>query len=462
MATIFELNQLINTAKSTSSGTVEWNNNSLQNIMINSVSPLIQERGMMRVGDLDTLMATSGTETQTISILNVGIFFWNATGTVDNITIFPAAGGGVWIRQTGAVTGIVWGGIGGTLSDQTDLQSALNAKVNTSTTVNGHALSSNVAVTKGDIGLGNVENTALSTWAGTSNITTVGTIGTGTWNASTISIAKGGTGQTTANSAFNALAPTQTGQSGKFLTTDGTNTSWSSVAGITTIYTGDGTIGADRTVDANFGGSVNGQLLFNHPFESVIQILSYKTTTLYTSMSNYICRPNLNPSSPTSSPQTQFLVMDSVSGTQYYTNVSMLRDSVSIQQSVGSQLRQLVFSSAISDAIYQDTNGHGIAYYADYSANYTDRTLIDRGFIDDRFLGGIATFSGDGITTLFDINIGTGVTTLYHSVDATTLAAAGTFASAEIAPGTIRVQYGAAPASGTNNVQFSWFVRRNL
>ena len=33
------------------------------------------------------------------------------------------------------------------------------------------------ANTKVDLGLNNVENTALSTWAGTSNITTVGTLG---------------------------------------------------------------------------------------------------------------------------------------------------------------------------------------------------------------------------------------------------------------------------------------------
>ena len=40
--------------------------------------------------------------------------------------------------------------------------------------------------TKSDIGLGNVENTALSTWAGSKNITTLGTITTGTWNGSAI------------------------------------------------------------------------------------------------------------------------------------------------------------------------------------------------------------------------------------------------------------------------------------
>ena len=36
-----------------------------------------------------------------------------------------------------------------------------------------------VVITKGDVGLGNVENTALSTWAGSGNITTLGTITSG-------------------------------------------------------------------------------------------------------------------------------------------------------------------------------------------------------------------------------------------------------------------------------------------
>jgi len=51
--------------------------------------------------------------------------------------------------------------------------------------------------------------------------------GSVTWSGNAVGIAYGGTGQTTANAAFNALAPSQTGNSGKFLTTDGTNTSWS-------------------------------------------------------------------------------------------------------------------------------------------------------------------------------------------------------------------------------------------
>ena len=39
---------------------------------------------------------------------------------------------------------------------------------------------------KSDLSLNNVENTALSTWPGTTNITTLGTIGTGTWQGAAI------------------------------------------------------------------------------------------------------------------------------------------------------------------------------------------------------------------------------------------------------------------------------------
>ena len=51
-------------------------------------------------------------------------------------------------------------------------------------------------VTKTDVGLSNVENTALSSWAGSANITTLGTITTGTWSGTTIAVNKGGTGKT--------------------------------------------------------------------------------------------------------------------------------------------------------------------------------------------------------------------------------------------------------------------------
>jgi hypothetical protein len=57
------------------------------------------------------------------------------------------------------------------------------------------------------------------------------TTGTAAGLSSTLAIGSGGTGQTSAISAFNALAPSQSGNSGKYLTTDGTNSSWGTVSG---------------------------------------------------------------------------------------------------------------------------------------------------------------------------------------------------------------------------------------
>lgn len=48
--------------------------------------------------------------------------------------------------------------------------------------------------TRSDLGLGSVEDISLSTWPGSANITTLGTITTGVWNGSTIGAAWGGTG----------------------------------------------------------------------------------------------------------------------------------------------------------------------------------------------------------------------------------------------------------------------------
>lgn len=61
----------------------------------------------------------------------------------------------------------------------------------------------------------------------------------------TVPIANGGTGQTTATTAINALLPTQTANSGKYLTTDGSAASWG------TIGAGDG-VGGTLYLVENF------------------------------------------------------------------------------------------------------------------------------------------------------------------------------------------------------------------
>ena len=71
-----------------------------------------------------------------------------------------------------------------------------------------------------------------------------------------ISVANGGTGQTTANAAFNALAPAQATNNGKYLKTDGSNTSWDaldiSTADVTgTLPIANGGTGATTLAGAN-------------------------------------------------------------------------------------------------------------------------------------------------------------------------------------------------------------------
>lgn len=95
-------------------------------------------------------------------------------------------------------------------------------------------LKTDLALVKGDVGLGNVENTALSTWAGSVNITTVGTISSGTWNGGVIPGQYGGTGvantgktitvsgNTTIGSSTNTVTLTTTGNTNVTLPTSGT------------------------------------------------------------------------------------------------------------------------------------------------------------------------------------------------------------------------------------------------
>jgi hypothetical protein len=87
--------------------------------------------------------------------------------------------------------------------------------------------------------------------------------GAAAWNAThslsgTIDVANGGTGQTTTTAAINALLPTQATNSGKYLTTDGTNTSWGTVIGGVSSVTGSGNIASSggATPNITFTGTL--------------------------------------------------------------------------------------------------------------------------------------------------------------------------------------------------------------
>ena len=76
------------------------------------------------------------------------------------------------------------------------------------------------SVTKAQVGLTNVEDVALSTWVGSTNLTTLGIIGTGTWQSVDVGIGYGGTGQSTAQAAIDALSQVSGGTNEYVLTKD--------------------------------------------------------------------------------------------------------------------------------------------------------------------------------------------------------------------------------------------------
>jgi hypothetical protein len=145
-------------------------------------------------------------------------------------------------------------------------RTAMNTTANR--TITGTA--NRITLTNGDGVSGNPTVDISSSYAGQSSITTLGTVSTGTWNGAivqsayggtgngftkftgpattekiftlpnanatiltdndAVTIAQGGTGQVTANAALNALLPSQTGNSGDFLTTNGTDASWTTIS----------------------------------------------------------------------------------------------------------------------------------------------------------------------------------------------------------------------------------------
>ena len=77
-----------------------------------------------------------------------------------------------------------------------------------------------VADVKTDLSLNNVENTAISTWTGSTNIASVGTVTAGTWQGTDVGIAHGGTGASTAQAGIDALTAVSSATNEHVLTKD--------------------------------------------------------------------------------------------------------------------------------------------------------------------------------------------------------------------------------------------------
>ena len=187
-----------------------------------SLTGTVTTSGSLTLGgtlDLSSPPAIGGTTPAAITGTTVTA---NTKFSGTNFDASGSAGGA--LRTSGGSNCLQWGGGGGvnlTLDGAFNMNPA-NATISIAPTGTG-TLTINPATA------GTINNMAIGGTTPSSGAFTTVTASTA------IGIASGGTGQTTANTAFNALAPSQAANSGKFLTTDGTNTSWATTATAVTL-----------------------------------------------------------------------------------------------------------------------------------------------------------------------------------------------------------------------------------
>ena len=122
------------------------------------------------------------------------------SGTAGRVNLFPSfvGNGGKAIRVNAGETDIEYftaSGSGTVTSVAVSGTDGIEVDSGSPITASGTIqLGVNASTMKSTLSLGNVENTALSTWAGTSNVTTLGTVSAGTWHATVIGSSYGGAG----------------------------------------------------------------------------------------------------------------------------------------------------------------------------------------------------------------------------------------------------------------------------
>jgi len=210
-------------------------------------------------GPQGAAQAPAGLTTQRPSLPSIGQFRYNTTNGA-----FEFYGSGGWVPfgagtvtdvdASGGTTGLSFTGgpvtttgtltLGGTLgianggTNATTRLTAINNLLPSQIGQGGNVLSTDGsnAIWTPVSGTGTV--TSIDVSGGTTGVTFTGGPITGAGiitMGGTLSISNGGTNASNPNSALNNLLPNQSGQNGKVLSTDGSNTSWTTVGGVGTI-----------------------------------------------------------------------------------------------------------------------------------------------------------------------------------------------------------------------------------